>query len=71
MISSKLKKKKHHAGQAFRIAATALNKSQSPLGDQYRMLKAKVGPAKAVVAMARKLAIIFYLMVTKKTRFQP
>jgi len=71
VISSKLPKKKHHAGQAFRTAATGLKNSQSPLGDQYRMLRAKVGPAKAVVAMARKLAIIFYLMVTNQQDFNP
>ena len=71
VISSKIRKKKHHAGQAFRIAANSLYKSQSPLGDHYRMLKAKVGAAKAVVATARKLAIIFYKMVADKQAFNP
>lgn len=71
VISSKLKKKKHHAGQAFRIAANSLYKSQSPLGDHYRRLKAKVGAAKAVVATARKLAIIFYKMILNQEAFNP
>lgn len=71
VISSKLKKKKHHAGQAFRIAANSLYKSQSPLGDHYRRLKAKVGAAKAVVATARKLAIIFYKMIADQKAFNP
>lgn len=71
VISSKLKKKKHHAGQAFRIAANSLHKSQSPLGDHYRRLKAKVGAAKAVVATARKLAIIFYKMILNQETFNP
>lgn len=71
VISSKLKKKKHHAGQAFRIAANSLYKSQSPLGDHYRMLKAKVGAPKAVVATARKLAIIFYKMIADQQAFNP
>ncbi len=71
VISSKLKKKKHHAGQAFRVAANSLYKSQSPLGDHYRRLKAKVGSAKAVVATARKLAIIFYKMILNQEAFNP
>jgi transposase len=71
VISSKLKKKKHHAGQAFRIAANSLYKSQSPLGDHYRRLKAKVGAAKAVVATARKLAIIFFKMIFNQEAFNP
>ncbi len=71
VISSKLKKKKHHAGHTFRIAANSLYKSQSPLGDHYRRLKAKVGAAKAVVATARKLAIIFYKMILNQQAFNP
>ena len=71
VISSRIKKKKHYAGQAFRIAANSLYKSQSPLGDYFRRLKAKVGAGKAVVATARKLAIIYYNMVAKKETFNP
>jgi len=70
-ISSRIKKKKHHAGQAFRIAANGLYRSQSPLGDHYRRLKAKAGAGKAVVATARKLAIIFYKMVADQEAFNP
>jgi Transposase IS116/IS110/IS902 family./Transposase. len=71
VISSRIKKKKHYAGQAFRIAANSLYKSQSPLGDYFRRLKAKVGAGKAVVATARKLAIIYYNMVANKEDFNP
>jgi transposase len=71
IISSRIKKKKHYAGQAFRIAANSLYKSQSPLGDYFRRLKAKVGAGKAVVATARKLAIIYYNMVANKEAFNP
>jgi transposase len=35
------------------------------------MLKAKVGAGKAVVATARKIAIIFYKMVTDQQAFNP
>jgi transposase len=69
VISSRIKKKKHHAGQAFRIAANSLYNSKSPLGDYYRRIKAKAGAPKAVVATARKLAIIYYKMVAEKEAF--
>ena len=71
VISSRIKKKKHHAGQAFRIAANSLYNSKSPMGDYYRRIRAKAGAAKAVVATARKLAIILYKMVLNKEAFNP
>lgn len=71
VISSRIKKKKHHAGQAFRMAANGLKNSKSSLGDYYRRIKAKAGPGKAAVAIARKLAIIFYKMVTNQEDFNP
>jgi len=71
VISSRIKKKKHHAGQAFRIAANSLYNSKNSMGDYYRRLRAKAGAAKAVVATARKLAIIIYNMVLNKESFNP
>jgi transposase len=71
IISSRIVKKKHHAGQAFRIAASSLYKSHTPLGDYYRRIKSKAGAGKAVVATARKLAIIYYKMVANKEAFNP
>lgn len=71
VISSRIKKKKHYAGQAFRMAANSLYNSKSPLGDYYRRIRAKAGAAKAVVATARKLAIIYYIMVSNKEAFNP
>jgi len=71
VISSRIMKKKHHAGQAFRMAANGLKNSKSPLGDYYRRIKGKAGAGKAVVATARKLAIIFYIMVANQQAFDP
>jgi len=71
VISSKIAKKKHHAGQAFRVAANGLYNSKSPLGDYYRRIRAKAGAPKAVVATARKLAIIYYMMVANQEAFNP
>ena len=71
VMSSRIMKKKHHAGQAFRMAANGLYSSKSPLGDYFRRLRAKAGAPKAVVASARKLAIIYYKMVSNKEAFNP
>ncbi len=71
VISSRIMKKKHHAGQAFRLAANSMYRAQNPLGDFYRRIKARSGPGKAVVATARKLAIIYYKMVSEKESFNP
>ena len=71
VISSRILKKKHHAGQAFRMAANGLHNSKSPIGEYYRRIKGKAGAGKAVVATARKLAIIFYKMVADKQAFNP
>jgi transposase len=71
IISSRIPKKKHYAGQAFRMAANSLYNSKSPIGDFYRRIRAKAGAGKAVVATARKLAIIYYKMVLNKEAFNP
>jgi len=71
IISSRVKKKKNNVGQVFRIAANSLYKSQTPLGDYYRRIKASSGASKAVVATARKLAIIYYIMVSRKQEYNP
>lgn len=71
VISSRIMKKKHHAGQAFRMAAASLHSSKSPLGDFFRRIRARAGAGKATVATARKIAVIFYHMVTEKTNFNP
>ena len=71
IISSRIKRKRHHAGQAFRMAANSLWQSKTPLGDFYRRIRARAGAPKAVVATARKIAIIYYKMVLNKEAFNP
>jgi transposase len=71
VISSKVKKKKNVAGQAFRDGASALWRAKNPIGDYLRRKKAKSGAKKAVVATARKIAAIYYKMVTEKVEFNP
>jgi transposase len=64
------------ATQAFRLAAHCLWQGKGPMGQQYRRLAATKGSKKAIKAIARKIAVIFYNMVLKKqaydaTRIQP
>ena len=71
IISSKMMKKKHRAGQILRMAASTLRRSKSPLGDFYRRKQAQGGPAKAVLATATKIAISIYKMIQNKEEYQP
>jgi transposase len=45
---------------AFRNAANSLLRSQSYLGAPYRRLRTRLGAPRAITAMARKLACLFY-----------
>lgn len=69
--SSRLKKKPNLASQAFRAAANSVSRSDHWLGDYFRRMKAKGGNKYAIVATARKLAIIYYKMVRFKQDFNP
>lgn len=71
VISSRVRKKKNNAGQAFRDAANTLWKAQNPIGDHLRRKKAKSGARQAIVSTARKLASIYYKLVTQKVQFDP
>jgi hypothetical protein len=53
----------NRAGQLFRLAANALHHSPTPMGNHLRRMKARLGPAAAITATARKIAVVFYAMV--------
>jgi transposase len=59
------------AGQAFRIAAESLSRQKNGLGVYYRRQRARLGPQKAIVATAHKLARIFYHVLKERTPFNP
>ena len=71
LLKPKRVKKKNKAGQAFLMAAFALQRSNHWLGSYYRRMKSKQGPAVANKATARKLALIFYDMVKYQKEFNP
>ena len=69
IISSHLPKKNHPLKTALIHAANSLYRSDNPLGDCFRRLKARIGPKAAKCAMARKLAVILYQMIVNQKEF--
>lgn len=70
LISSMIMKKTpNNAAQAFRAAANGLRRSDNWLGDYFRRMRAKGGHKFAILATARKLALIYYKMVRYKEAF--
>jgi len=59
----------NRAKTAFRQAASALLRSQSYLGAQYRRLRTRLGAPKAITAMARKLACLFYRLLKRGQQY--
>jgi transposase len=68
-LSSKTKTSSNRAAECFRLAAFSLYKNKTALGAFLRRLKAKHGAPKAITATARKIAVIFYSMLTRGTEY--
>jgi transposase len=64
-----VRKGNNRAGQMFRLAANALHHSETPIGHYLRRMKVKLGPAGAITATARKIAIVFYTMVKAQIEY--
>jgi transposase len=71
ILSSRIPKKKNRAGQIFKMAAFAVQRSKNWLSMFYHRIKSKAGAAKAITATARKIAVIFYQMLKDKVKFMP
>ena len=66
--STKKRRRRVHTrvGRIFRLAAQSVGKSKnSALGAFYRRIKARRGPLVAIKATARKIAVLFYNIMTK------
>jgi transposase len=63
VLNRRTRKVVNRAAVAFRNAASTLVRSQSYLGAQYRRLRTRLGAPKAITAMARKLACLFYRLL--------
>ncbi|MDE5061868.1 transposase, partial [Wolbachia endosymbiont of Drosophila tsacasi] len=63
VFSTRTRKVINRAANAFRMAANSVGNSKSSLGAYYRRLKKRLGAPKAITAIARKIACIFYSML--------
>ena len=59
----------NRAGHIFRLAASSLHHSPTPMGTYLRRMKAKLGPGGAITATAHKIAIIFYTIVKNQVEY--
>lgn len=69
LISSHLLNRKNTAGLIFRKCGSCLWKSKGPLGDYYRIQRAKNGGKAAAIATGNKLASVVYTMVTRQVEY--
>ena len=61
----------NQATQAFRLGAQSVWNNKNQLGHLYRRLSASKGSKKAIKAVARRLAVIYYQMMKNKTPYEP
>ena len=69
ILNRKTRKVVNRASAAFRNAARTLLRSQSYLGAQYRRLRTRLGAPKAITAMARKLACLYYRLIKRGQQY--
>jgi transposase len=69
LLRSRTLKTHNRAGQAFRLAAQAVRKTNTAYGAFFRRMRAMHGPMKAIVATAHKIARTVYFMLRDHTPF--
>jgi len=68
-LSSKTRKKTNPLAKIIRDAANAAGNSKTRLGDFFKRLAYRKGRMVAIIATARKIAVIIYNMLTKKEQY--
>lgn len=71
ILAARTKPTSNRVTRALRMAAQALHHAENELGEHYRRLRAKLGGAAAVTAMAHKLARILYVMISRREPYRP
>ena len=66
IFQNKTNKVQSQAAAVFRMSALTLSHSDTYLGAFYRKKKAQRGAPKALTAVARKIAVIYYTMIRDK-----
>lgn len=69
VLRSKTLKQRNRAGQAFRMAAQSVMRTDSAFGAFHRRLAAHIGVEQAIVATAHKIARTVYAMLKNRTPF--
>jgi hypothetical protein len=70
VLRSRTLKTRTRAGQAFRLAARSVSKTNTEYGVFYRRMRARLGPKKAMVATAHKIARAVYFMLRDRQPFR-
>jgi len=70
VLRSKTLRQRNRAGQAFRMAAQSVMRSDTAFGAFYRRLAAHIGVQQAIVATAHKIARTVYAMLKNRTAFR-
>ena len=71
VLRRRTRRSQNRARQALRMAASSLHHDKSYFGDKYRRLRARLGPAKAITAMAHQLARLIWTLLTRQLPFDP
>jgi hypothetical protein len=71
ILAARTKPTTNRVARALRMAAQALHHAENELGDHYRRMRAKLGGAAAVTALANKLARILYVLITTRQPYRP
>jgi len=70
VLKNKTLKTKNRAGQAFRMAAQSVKKSDTVFGVMYKRFRARQGPAQATVSTAHAIARVVYRMLKYKVEYE-
>jgi transposase len=70
VLKNKTLKTKNRAGQAFRMAAQSVKKSQTVFGSFYRRIRTRLDKAQATVATAHAIARVVYRMLKYKVEYE-
>lgn len=70
VLKNKTLKTKNRAGQAFRMAANSVKKSDTVFGVMYKRFRARQGPAQATVSTAHAIARVVYRMLKYQMEYE-
>jgi transposase len=69
-LSGRTRPSSNRLRRALRIAAMTLERTSAALGVFYRRMKARLGAPKAIIAAARKLAVLIYTLIKNRLSYE-